>query len=135
MYNPHTPVETLFEILWKDSFHSRLFLIFLLDFPNINFFLPARVDVVCVWFLFCLSMYVYFARCVFGILFRIHKTFFSKFNIHLCHGTCWYTHSLTICLCSCTPKHVFKCACLHHNCSINLKGIHIKKWMQNKIHI
>jgi hypothetical protein len=34
MYNPHTPMEILFEILFKDSLHWKLSLIFLLVFSN-----------------------------------------------------------------------------------------------------
>jgi len=36
MYNPHTPIEILFEILLKDSLHWRSSLIFLLVFPINN---------------------------------------------------------------------------------------------------
>ena len=60
----------------------------------LNYIFPARVCVVCVWFLFCLSVYLYFPCCVFCVLFHILNHLFFKFNMHLCHGAYSCTHSL-----------------------------------------
>jgi len=78
-----------------------------------NYLYSPRVRVVLVYFLFYLSMYLCFARCVICVLLRIHINICFEyiyiyiyiyihvftysctlFDVHLCHGACCSTHSL-----------------------------------------
>jgi len=83
-----------------------------------------RVCVVCFLFIFYLSVYVYFARCVFRVLFHIHN------QLHFSNSICTYvTVSIhvhkTFCLylSFCPPKQLFIRACLRQDCSIKIKRI------------
>jgi len=102
----------------------------------LNYIYPPRVCVVCFLFLFYLSVYVYFARWVFRVLFHIHKQLF--FSNSICSYVTMSIHvhkTFRLYLSSCPPKHLFICACLRQDCSINLKIKRIARHWQFRTHM